>query len=318
LFFGAGSVYLQTHTRNMERLGGLIKKMPFTAIFFLIGAMAIGGLPPFNGFVSEYLIYFGLFSGLNNISGIEQVVLMVLTIAGLAIVGGISLLAFTKSFGVIFLGQARTEIHQKSKPTSIFMQLPQLIIVVVMLSVALVPRFYLSYTSKIVLSLFPGHTTINTDQFTQLTINMATIGQVSLVFIGMLFAMFGLRWFILRDRQKIVYETWGCGYVAPVVKAQYTGSSFTRSFGHLFSFLIKERKSFSKIAKPQLYPENRTFSTSYSDLLEKYLVSPLAKRTTFLLNYFQFIQNGRIQSYVLYGLFFVIIVFLGTAFNLIK
>ena len=318
LFFGAGNVYQQTHTRNMERLGGLIKKMPLTAIFFLIGAMAIGGLPPFNGFVSEYLIYFGLFKGLNPVSGISQVVLIVLSIAGLAIVGGISLLTFTKSFGVIFLGQSRSEFHNEPKEVSFIMQLPQYLIVAMMMSVALIPKFYLAFTSQIILSLFPLNTALISSQFTQISGNIATIGLVSLLFIVLLLVMFGIRWIIVRTREKVEYETWGCGYVAPVEKAQYTGSSYTRSFGLLFSFLVKERKTFSKIAKPQLYPENRTFSTTYSDLLEKYVIAPLTKRLVFILNYFQFIQNGRIQSYVLYGLFFVILIFIGSALNLIK
>ena len=317
LFFGAGSVYQQTHTRNMEKLGGLIKKMPVTAMFFLIGAMAIGGLPPFNGFVSEYMIYFGLFNGLSNITGISQITLMVLTIAGLAVVGGISLLTFTKAFGVIFLGNPRTELHHEPVETPFIMLLPQYLIVAVMLSVALVPQFYLFYTSKVVVSLFSFNTVINPDQFLQVSHNIATIGQVGMLFIALLFVMFGLRWIILRKRDKVIYETWGCGYVAPVVKAQYTGSSFTRSFASLFSFMVKERKSYKKMAKPELYPAERTFSTAYADLLEKYLIVPLARRTAFVLNYFQFIQNGQIQSYVLYGLFFILIVFAGTVFNLI-
>jgi len=317
LFFGAGSVYQQTHTRNMEKLGGLIKKMPVTAMFFLIGAMAIGGLPPFNGFVSEYMIYFGLFNGLSNITGISQITLMVLTIAGLAVVGGISLLTFTKAFGVIFLGNPRTELHHEPVETPFIMLLPQYLIVAVMLSVALVPQFYLFYTSKVVVSLFSFNTVINPDQFLQVSHNIATIGQVGMLFIGLLFGMFGLRWIILRKRDKVIYETWGCGYVAPVVKAQYTGSSFTRSFASLFSFMVKERKSYKKMAKPELYPAERTFSTAYADLLEKYLIVPLARRTAFVLNYFEFIQNGQIQSYVLYGLFFILIVFAGTVFNLI-
>jgi formate hydrogenlyase subunit 3/multisubunit Na+/H+ antiporter MnhD subunit len=318
LFFGAGSVYQQTHTKNMDRLGGLIKKMPITAGFFLIGAMAIGGLPPFNGFVSEYLIYFGLFKGLDPVSGISQVVLIVLSIAGLAIVGGISLLTFTKSFGVIFLGQPRSELHHEPKESLFIMQLPQYMIVASMLSIALIPQFYLNFTSQIVSSLFPLNSALNPGQFTQLSGNMATIGLVSLLFFGLLFLMFALRWVILRKREKVEYETWGCGYVTPVEKAQYTGSSFARSFGHLFSFVLKERKAFSRIAKPELYPENRTFSTTYNDLFEKYVITPISKRTLFILNYFQFIQNGRIQSYVLYGLFFVILIFVGSALNLIK
>ncbi len=77
LFFGAGSIYQQTHTRNIERLGGLIKKMPITAGLFLIGALAIGGIPPFNGFVSEFIIYTGLFKGLIGFQGVSQAILLI-------------------------------------------------------------------------------------------------------------------------------------------------------------------------------------------------------------------------------------------------
>lgn len=318
LFFGAGSVYQQTHTRNVERLGGLIKNMPKTAILFLIGAMAIGGLPPFNGFVSEYLVYFGLFNGLSSTFGISHVVLMVLTIAGLAIVGGISLVTFTKTFGVIFLGNPRSKLAHEPVETPFIMLLPQYLIVAVMISVALMPHLYLYYTSKVVCSLFPGIIIFDQNQLGQISENLATVGQTGMIFIGLLISILGLRWLLIRNRTKVSYETWGCGYVAPVVKAQYTGSSFTRSFGYLFSFLVKERKSAIKLPKNQLYPDYHKYSTHYSDRLERYVITPLAKKTTFILNYFQFIQNGQIQSYVIYGLFFVILIFLGTAFNLIK
>ncbi|HAZ04749.1 MAG TPA: hypothetical protein DCY97_21670 [Marinilabiliales bacterium] len=317
LFFSAGSVYQQTHTRNIERLGGLIKKMPITAVFFLVGAMAIGGLPPFNGFVSEYLIYSGLFKGLTHVSGIYQVILMVLTIAGLAVVGGISLLAFTKTFGVIFLGQPRKAMHHEPKETSFIMHLPQYAIIAVMLSVALIPQFYFHYVSKIVLLTFPVADNSNLEPLAQMVVNIATVGKVSMIFIGLLLLIFGLRWFIVRKRDTSIYETWGCGYVAPVLKAQYTGRSFARTFGNLLGFMVKERKDYIRIEKTTIYPEKRTFSTYYFDILEKYLITPLAKRLTFVLNYFQFIQNGKIQSYIIYGLVFIIIVFLGTVFNLI-
>ena len=318
LFFNAGNVYLQTHTRNMEKLGGLIRTMPSTAVFFLIGAMAIGGLPPFNGFVSEYLIYFGLFKGLNGFSGIPQIVLIVLATAGLAIVGGISLLTFTKTFGVIFLGTSRSTFDHEQRDTSLVMQIPQYVIVAAMLAVALIPQFFLKCTSKIVSTLFVANLAIDSTGMSHLSDTISLIGIAGLGFIALLFVMIGLRWVLLRNREKVVYETWGCGYVAPVKKAQYTGSSFVRTFGNLFNFMVIKRKDYNKIEKPQLYPAETSLKTQYSDLLEKYLVTPVAKRLVFFLNYFQFVQNGRIQSYVLYGLFFVIIIFIGSALYLIN
>jgi hydrogenase-4 component B len=315
LFFSAGSIYQQTHTRNIERLGGLIKKMPNTAVFFLIGALAIVGLPPFNGFVSEYLIYTGLFKSLSG-AGISQIILLILTIAGLAIVGGISLMTFTKTFGVIFLGTPRKKLHHEPCETSFIMHLPQYLIIAAMLSVAFFPQFYFYYATKIVASLFPIPT-LNLVSYIPMLENIASVGRVSMLFISVMLLIFGLRWLLVRKRETINYETWGCAYVAPVAKAQYTGRSYVRSFGLLFSFIVKERKNFKKISKSKLYPGKRTFSTYYFDVLERYVITPLARRITFSLNYFQFIQNGHIQSYVFYGLFFILIVFLGTILNLI-
>ncbi|MEI7525406.1 MAG: proton-conducting transporter membrane subunit [Mariniphaga sp.] len=317
LFFGAGSIYQQCHTRNIEHLGGLIKKMPLTAIMFLIGSMAIGGVPPFNGFVSEFIIYNGLFKGLLGVQGITQSILIILAITGLAIVGGMSLITFTKTFGVIFLGSPRKEFHHEPEETSFIMLLPQYLIVAVMFSVALAPGFFFTYATKVVTGSFPVQLSNPSFSMTTVIDNLTNIGVVSFIFIGLLISLYGIRWLLVRNRNATLYETWGCGYVAPIKKTQYTGQSFTRSFGLLFSFLVKEKKSAEKIPKRMIYPTPYSLSTSYIDLLERYLVLPIAKRLTFMLNYFQFIQNGQIQSYVLYGIFFIILIFLGTAFNLI-
>jgi hydrogenase-4 component B len=317
LFFGAGSIYQQTHTRNMERLGGLIKKMPVTAVMFLIGSMAIGGIPPFNGFVSEFIIYNGLFKGLLGFQGISQSILLVLTITGLVIVGGMSLITFTKTFGVIFLGKAREVFPHEPGETPFIMLLPQYLIVAAMLSVAIFPQFFFSNANKVVLGSFASLLPGSAVSLPPIVENIANIGMITLVFIVLLLSIFGIRWLIVRKRTSIAAGTWGCGYVAPVIKAQYSGQSYIRSFGMLFSFIVKENKKSEKIPKGEIYPRLQSFSTNYIDILEKYLVDPLAKRLTFSLNYFQFIQNGMIQSYVLYGLFFIILIFLGTAFNLI-
>jgi formate hydrogenlyase subunit 3/multisubunit Na+/H+ antiporter MnhD subunit len=124
LFYSAGAVYSQTHTRDMDKLGGLIKKMPKTALLFLAGSVAIGGLPPLNGFVSEFLIYSGILNGISS-GGISQVTLMILTFAAMSLIGGISILAFTKTFGTIFLGSPRQTFNHEPHEVSSLMLLPQ-------------------------------------------------------------------------------------------------------------------------------------------------------------------------------------------------
>ena len=317
LFFSAGSIYQQTHTRNIDRLGGLIKKMPVTAVMFLVGAMAIGGVPPFNGFVSEFIIYKGLFNGLIGFQGISQAILLILAITGLVIVGGMSLATFTKTFGVIFLGTPREQLSHEPREISFIMLLPQYLIVAGMLSVAFVPQFYFAYAGKVVFSSFSTAFDGIPGSFIPVIDTVSYIGRMALIFILLMLLIYGVRWFFVRKRQSVTYETWGCGYIAPIKKGQYTGKSFNRSFGLLFNFIVRERKTIDKIPKTKIYPSPFSFSTNYIDILDSYIVSPLAKRATFALNYFQFIQNGRIQSYVLYGLFFIILVFLGTAFSFI-
>ena len=115
---------IRDSTRDMEQLGGLIKKMPVTALLFLCGALAIGGLPPFNGFVSEFLIYSGLIEGIRFGGGAQFSSVMVLCIAALAIVGGISILTFSKTFGTVFLGSPRVVLTHQPKEVSLAMQIP--------------------------------------------------------------------------------------------------------------------------------------------------------------------------------------------------
>lgn len=313
LFFSAGSIYQQTHTRNMDRLGGLIKRMPQTAILFLIGALAIGGLPPFNGFISEFMIYSGMVQGL-TLGNMSQLILFILSIAGLAIVGGMSLLTFTKSFGVIFTGSPRQEHEHQPNEVSLIMRLPQFIIVAVMLSVAIFPLLYFSSVINIVTSTFPSSFSGSPVEI-PMSSTISIVGLVSLLFIMILASIFALRWILSHKKPTSVENTWGCGYTGSVPKAQYTGLSFTRSFADLFSFLAIEKKNYSKISKTDIFPKKRSFSSYYFDLLEHYVIAPLTSRLNYSMNYFQFIQNGKIQAYVLYGILFIIMIFLCTIFN---
>ena len=106
LFLGAGAVIQATGTRDIDHLGGLIRRMPWTAAMFLTGSLAICGLPPLNGFVSEFLIYVGAFEGI-GLPGVS--VWGAATIAGLAMIGGLAVACFTKAFGIVFLGEPRSD-----------------------------------------------------------------------------------------------------------------------------------------------------------------------------------------------------------------
>jgi hydrogenase-4 component B len=316
LFFTAGSVYQQTHTRDMEKLGGLIRTMPQTAMLFLAGAMAIGGLPPFNGFVSEFLIYSGILLGIKSIS-ILYISLMIFTLAGLALIGGISMLTFTKSFGTIFLGNPRTHLHQQPREVSLGMRLPQYFILFIMLSIGLFPQFYFSIVNEIVLQFIPAASAASNLIPSSFLNSISSIGKFSMLFILLLLVIYAVRKSVSRTRQISTNTTWGCGYAAPNARMQYTGKSFSKSLGKLLNFIILEKKKYKEISAGEIFPAERKHSSHYNDFFVTRIFNGIVDRLLYSMNYFQFIQNGKIQMYILYGIFFIVVVFLGTLFKFI-
>jgi hydrogenase-4 component B len=316
LFFSAGSVYQQTHTRDMEKLGGLISDMPQTALFFLAGGMAIGGLPPFNGFVSEFLLYYGILLGIKSI-GVAYITLMVFSLAGLALIGGISMLTFTKGFGTIFLGNPRTILHQRAREVSLGMRLPQYFILIIMLSIGLFPQFYYSVVNDIVLNFLPAASRKSILIPASLLRSISLIGAFGMSFILLIILIYVLRSRFVRKRQVADGSTWGCGYVAPTAKMQYTGKSFSKSLGKLLNFVILEKPKYKELSGTEIFPAKRAHSSHYNDLFAERVFDVIVDRILHAMNYFKFIQNGKIQLYILYGAFFILLVFLGTIFNFI-
>ncbi len=316
LFFSAGSVYQQTHSRDMEKLGGLAKYMPKTAMTFLIGAIAICGLPPFNGFVSEFILYSGYVEGI-KVLPISQTILMVISIACLAIIGGISMLAFTKSYGTIFLGNARTPLHDQPQETSFMTRFPLYLIILVMLSVGIFPQFYFSVLINVISTSVPGGIVNNFAGYDNLLPVISSVGRYSLAFLCFTVLIYFLRNRLMQNRTENIAGTWGCGYAAPNVKMQYTGKSFSKPIAKLLNFVVLEKKKFTEIPKNEVFPLERDYSSHYIDFFESNIINKVVDKIVYAANYFQFIQNGKIQAYVLYGIFFIILIFLGTAINII-
>lgn len=314
LFFSAGNVYRQTHTRNIEHLGGLIKKMPDTAFFFLTGALAIGGLPPFNGFVSEFLIYSGLFEGIRS-DNVQLSSLMILCISGLAMAGSISVLTFTKSFGTIFLGSARTELQRQPEEVPLLMRIPMYFIVSLMLFIGIFPDFVLLPAASVV-TVFDA--SIPYGEFILAPLQtLAIAGRVSLLLLILICLVYLLRTGIRARKSSACFSTWGCGYVAPNVKMQYTGKSFSKALAKLFSFITAEKKKYHELEAGVIFPGKRKYHSHYIDFFEARIIDKATHSILSFLNYFSFIHNGKIQMYVLYGFFFIAGLIMATFFNLL-
>lgn len=316
LFFSAGAVYQQTHTRDMEKLGGLIHRMPQTAILFLIGAMAIGGLPPFNGFVSEFILYNGLLEGMKS-SSLSVTTLLIGSLAVMAFIGGLSLLTFTKNFGTIFLGTPRTHLHQPPQEVDVYMRIPQYGIVAVILSIALLPQFYFSIISTIVKKAVPSVVFTAAMDGSSVLGSVSGIGMYSLLFVFLFIILYWVRDRISRRITPVTGTTWGCAYSPSNPRLQYTGKSFSKSIGKLLDFIVIENKRYKEIPTDDIFPIPRKHSSHYVDFFETIIINPVVERLMYSMNYFRFIQNGRIQMYILYGILFIMLLFLGTVFKLI-
>ena len=297
LFLAAGSVYTKTHTKDIEVLGGLIKSMPKTAILFLVGSVAICGLPPFNGFISEFLIYFGMLNGL-TINTLGSLVTLILVIAGLALVGTLAVLCFTKAFSIIFLGMPRTEIAENVKEdTTISFIFPMSVLAVLTLIIGVCPKQVFNFMSAPV-SVFTGAV-----EMPEIVSLMQSVAWVCFGLIAFILLLSLIK--LVIDNKQEYHCTWGCGYDKSNNHLQYTASSYASP---LLSMLTPLFKKVFDIKKPKtLFPKDAHFELHIEDVEEAYFLKPFIKATEKFLTKFEKIQNGNIQQYILYGLIFLVL-----------
>ena len=297
LFLGAGAVLHGTGTWEIDDLGGLLKRMPWTAATFLVGAVAISGLPPLNGFVSEFLIFWGAFKGGILTSGPVAVPLLAV-IAGLALIGGLAVACFTKAFGIIFLGEPRSEHVAHAHETGWAMRLPMLALAfgcgLIGLLAPLVVRGLRSVLEELS-GIQRDVVGINLATTTN-TLTFVVIG--ALTFLLVTAALVLLRRSLLGGRKVGTSATWGCGYARPTPRMQYTASSFAQPLTDLFRPLLGTRK---RIVPPNgLFPVGAALKTETPDLTHEEMYRPMFERANDWLSQVRWLQHGKVQLYVLY------------------
>lgn len=305
LFYSAGNVYQATHTLDIEKLGGIGKQMPHTTGLFLIAALAICGLPPFNGFASEFLIYNGMFAGLH---GADKALLssIVLGLFALALIGGLAMLCFTKAFGAVFLGIPRHIFNHLPKEAAVGKLVPMYAVVMLIIAIGLFPTFFINALSKPV-GLFAANINFTTQPAMQLvTLSLSMIGIWAMGFILLAALVYLIRWQVTIKKSQQYNTTWGCGYIAPTSKMQYTSSSFIRAYRKLAEPMLSIHKNKKEITA--IFPTAGGQETHPYDLAEKWFIDyPINLLKTFL-NRFVFLQNGNLQFYILYGVVFITLV----------
>lgn len=303
LFFTAGNVYQATHTLHVDHLGGLIKKMPQTALLFLIAAIAISGIPPFNGFISEFIIYSGFYYWMQG-SLIGPLMTIIFSVLALVLIGGLALLCFTKAFGIVFLGSPRWKFNHEVREVPFLQLLPLYVIAFFIVFIGVFPQLFMNALAQPV-TVMAGAPPFSGVPFPEKAISlMQPITWGMWIFILIVLVIWGFRKLVTQKRSARVDATWGCGYVAPTEKLQYTAGSFVRSYSKLFRPILLSSKTEEEVEG--IFPSGGSYETHIYDRIEKYLVDKPIAAYKSLLGRFLFLQNGKLQFYILYGIIFIV------------
>ncbi len=308
LFLSAGSVINQTHTRNMDKYGGLIKFMPVTALFFLIGAMAISALPPFNGFFSEWMTFQSLFRGIAVIDFWAKWV-FIASAGALAFTGGLALACFVKAFGVTFLARPRGTAVATAKESSVSLQIGMGALAALSLLLGLLSAPVTAILDRVGRALEPfrsAHADAAAFSLQEITITgFSSVSPLAIgaLFVGLLVIVAVAAKRFVNGSQKIsVGSTWDCGAdLTPRMEINSTG--FAHSLITIFKGLLKpsmHHETEYHDDESRYMPKSRKVTMKLTDLHLSYLYRPVRTIFATLSGWAKTIQSGNINLYILY------------------
>jgi len=307
LFMGAGAVLHATHERNMEEMGGLIRFMPWTAVFFLIGCISISALPPFNGFVSEWLTYqaFLLSPSLPNTL---LNLLIPLGAALLALTSALAAACFVKAFGVTFLGHNRGHHHGTIHEADWSMRIGMLLASLTCLALGVFPTFMIRLMDPLADELVGGTIAASASGVGWMWLTPIAAERASysapIAFLGILSIVI-ITYLLLHSRAGAIRRVplWDCGFEKVTNRMQYTATSFAmpirRIFGYLFS--IKEHVRQMPPATHPAFPERLHYHLRVRDRFWMWIYQPVVDASFWLSRRIGRLQQGRIQVYLIYS-----------------
>ncbi len=304
LFLGAGSILHSTGSKDLEKLGGLLKRMPWTGAAIMGGAVAVAGLPPLNGFVSEFFLYDALLTGglsLGRFLGL----LAVLVAGGLALVGGLAALTFLRVSGIALLGEPRSEASAKAHESSSWMVAPLVVLMSVCLLISVFPVAVLEMFESVMRGQLGAEALA---AFAPLVEAKGAVTMLSrclgAVWLALLVAGLGTWLWIGRVPTSVI--TWSCGYLKPTARMQYTASSFAELFTEL---LLPKR--LRPRAQPVLvkwsFPAPTRYSARHEDPLTRGFYEPFFVRWADRFSHLRWLQQGVLNAYLFYILAAVVL-----------
>lgn len=313
LFLGAGSVVLSTHTRNIEAYGGLIRLMPYTALFFLVGSLAISGLPPFNGFASEWLTFQSLFAGITSAGGLLRVAFLFAT-ASLAATGGLAALCFVKAFGTTFLARPRSAAAESACEAGLSLRAGMAMLALLTLFIGLSAGPVTHILTGVVHELAPFTDTGSALASTEAALVLkngfaeASLPLIFLALVLVALATFGAVALATRTRRAVVSRTWDCGTeLGP--RMEITATGFSRSIIMVFKSVLRPTTHIGyeyREASLSYLPAATSVEMGTNDLYQTYLYQPIERFFGMLSLRIRKIQGGSVNLYVLYILLTVL------------
>ncbi len=292
LFQAAGSVLNATGQGRLSALGGLLGPMPLTGCAFLLGSVAICGLPPLNGFVSEWLLYLAALRAGGSLDG-PMAMAAVAVLVFLALAGGLALLCFAKAFGTVFLGVPRSRQATEATEANGLMGASMLLLCGLCIVGGCWP-------SLVLVPLLPVIGELNgagTPAVEPLTL-LAPLARTTALLAGVVLVLVVLRWMLLRRRSVPLQPTWRCGYSAVTPRMQYSAESFAAPVLSVFGGVLGRREE--QQGPNGYFPERASYSEHAADLVgDRWLFSGIAAllRATARI---RVLQHGRVQLYLVY------------------
>jgi hydrogenase-4 component B len=306
LFLGAGSVVHATGTRNIEEMGGLLRRMPQTGALFLVGSLAISAMPPFNGFVSEWLTFQAL---LLSFRVPAQFVNLVFAgaVAALALTAGLAAACFVRAFGITFLALPRTECVNRTHEASWTMRLSMALLAAAAVALGVAPVTVLRPLSQAAAGLI--------GQQPDLAFNLSSVaagnsfatiapGWVALTLVVVMLSVWlGFRLSGANLRRRY-YETWGCGRAVQSASFEYTAAAFANPFKRVFAFLYRPviTTEIEGDNQSRLFLKTIQYRHESRSIIEEGIYAPLGLAIRRISARVRAVQSGNVHSYLLYML----------------
>jgi len=317
LFLAAGAVQVATGTRDLDRLGGLMRRMPVTGVVFFVGALSVTALPPFNGFVGEWLLFQGLLHGLPT-SNTSVVISVTVAVAALALTGGLTVAAFVKATGIGFLGRARSVEAAEAHEVAITMRLGAAALATLCLVLGLVPMLVLPAIERAATSV--GRVGANSATSGWVSLHLPGLRGVlapSLLAAGLAIALsvvIVIRRLTHRRRRAWpavnAVEPWGSGRKLQTARMQYTATSFAEPMQRVFDDVIRPSRDLdvSHFVESRYYIERIAYLTTNDDVIERQFYRPFIAGVRWWGQRARRLQNGSVHRYLAYGFVALVIV----------